>query len=178
MRIAKNPNSENLENLLTRVMPARVAVLVARPFGTVLGTVNCVKQKTSHKSRLSSDLRDAHCAKRRGRDSNPRGIAPYRFSRPAPSATRPPLQVYLTKTLTETVAASTILTSWVTGIGHGGSHRFGSPQKVRSSRRHNDRQRQFPQGDESLLRLRSPRETSLFQDVVRGKCGRPRQTGT
>ena len=72
MRIAKNPNPENLENLLTHVMSARVTVLVARPFGTVLGAVNCAKQMASRKSLSVNGLRDAHCVKRRGRDSNPR----------------------------------------------------------------------------------------------------------
>ncbi len=40
-------------------------------FGTVLGTVDCAKQKASHKSLRANDLRDAHCAKRRGGDSYP-----------------------------------------------------------------------------------------------------------
>ncbi len=39
-------------------------------------------------------IRNPQLKERRGWDSNPRGLAPCRFSRPEPSTTRPPLRVF------------------------------------------------------------------------------------
>ena len=68
--------SDQNGRVVIELEPEQVQLIGTAPpparFGTVVGTVDCAKQRAFRKPQNDSNLRDARCAKRRGGDSNPR----------------------------------------------------------------------------------------------------------